>query len=270
MGEIYPLRNNLVKILALGDITGVEAAEKVCRNLGKIKSEYGITFTVANGENAAAGNGLDKRTAELLLRGGIDVLTSGNHIWQKREMYEYIDENPFIIRPENYPKGTPGKGHVIYESMGLRILVMNVLGTTYLESLSCPFEAVEKMLEENKGAYDMSVLDIHAEATSEKLAIANYFDGKIDIIFGTHTHVQTSDIRIFKNGTAYLTDLGMCGPVDSILGVRVDKVIEKFRTHMPVKFETPSGENELNGAVFAYDRMSKQIVSAELIKRSIG
>ena len=270
MGELYSLKSNLVKILALGDITGSEASQKVCRSLSRIKSKYGIAFTVANGENASNGNGLDKSTAELLLRGGIDVLTSGNHIWQKREMTEYIDENPFVVRPANYPKGTPGKGYVIYESFGIRILVMNVMGTTYLESLGCPFEAVENMLEENKGQYDISVLDIHAEATSEKLAIANYFDGKIDIIYGTHTHVQTSDIRILPKGSGYLTDLGMCGPINSILGVRTETVINKFRTHMPVRFDTPSGENELNGAVFAYDTVQKRIVSAELIRENIG
>lgn len=259
-----------MKILALGDITGVSASEKVCRSLGRIKSEYGIDFTVANGENAASGNGLDRRTAELLLGGGIDVLTSGNHIWQKREMLEYIDENPYIVRPCNYPSGTPGKGSFIFESFGLRILVMNVLGTVYLDPLCCPFDAVEKLLSENEGRYDISVLDIHAEATSEKLALANHFDGKIDIIFGTHTHVQTSDGRVFPKGTGYITDLGMCGPIDSILGVKSEKVIEKLRTHMPVRFETPEGECMLNGAVFTYDRNARRCVDVSIIRRNIG
>lgn len=270
MGEICPLKTNTVKILALGDITGVSACEKVCRYLSKLKSEYGIDFTVANGENAASHNGLDRSTAEMLLGGGIDVLTSGNHIFQKREMLTYIDENPYIIRPGNYPCGTPGKGSFIFESFGLRILVMNVLGTTYLDPLSCPFEAVEKMLRENDGQYDISILDVHAEATSEKLALANYFDGKIDIIFGTHTHVQTSDTRFFPKGTAYLTDLGMCGPIDSILGVDVSKVVEKFQTHLPVRFETPEGECEINGAVFTYDRGLKKCTGIELVRRNIG
>ncbi len=267
---MYPLNRNIVKILALGDITGASASEKVVRSLSKIKSEYGIDFTVANGENAAQYNGLDRGTAELLLGGGIDVLTSGNHIFQKRDMLTYIDENPYIVRPENYPSGTPGKGCFVFESFGLRILVMNVLGTTFLEPLSCPFEAVERMLRENDGQYDISLLDVHAEATSEKLALANYFDGKIDIIFGTHTHVQTSDTRFFPKGTAYLTDLGMCGPIDSILGVDCAKVIEKFRTHLPVRFETPEGECELNGAVFTYDRGLKKCTEIELVRRNIG
>ncbi len=261
---------NTFKILALGDITGASASEKVCRYLKKLKTEYEIDFTVANGENAAAYNGLDRSTAELLLGGGIDVLTSGNHVFQKREMLTYIDENPYIIRPANYPLGTPGKGSFIFESFGFRILVMNVLGTTYLEANSCPFAAIEKILSENDGQYDLSILDIHAEATSEKLALANYFDGRIDIIYGTHTHVQTSDTRFFPKGTAYLTDLGMCGPIDSILGVDVQKVIEKFRTHLPVRFETPEGECEINGAVFTYDRGLKKCTGIELVRVNIG
>lgn len=259
-----------VKILALGDITGVEACEKVLRALPRIKAEYGITFTVANGENAAPANGLDRRTAELLLGGGIDVLTSGNHIWQKKDMHEYIDENPYIVRPANYPKGVPGKGYVIFETFGLRILVMNVLGTTYLDAYRCPFEVLEEILDTCKGEYDVSILDVHAEATSEKLAIANYFSGKINVIYGTHTHVQTSDARIFKSGTGYLTDLGMCGPIDSILGVSCDKVIEKLRTKLPVRFETPSGECELNGAVFTYSLSEKRVTDVTLLRRSIG
>ena len=264
------MNDKTIKILALGDITGIEASEKVCRCLPSLKREYGVSLTVANGENAAQGNGLDKKTAELLLNGGIDVLTSGNHIWQKREMIDYIDENPYIVRPANYPSGTPGKGSVIFESFGFRVLIMNVLGTTYLDSYSCPFDAVEKILNEYKGYYDVSLLDIHAEATSEKLAIANYFDGKIDIIYGTHTHVQTSDVRILPNGTGYLTDLGMCGPINSILGVSCEKVISKFRTKLPVKFETPSGPCELNGALFTYDKKIKKITSVELVRREIG
>ena len=259
-----------MKILALGDITGVSASEKVCRSLNKIKSEYDIDFTVANGENAASGNGLDRRTAELLLSSGIDVLTSGNHIWQKREMLEYIDENPYIVRPCNYPHGTPGKGSFIFESFGFRILVMNVLGTVYLDPLCCPFESLDRLLKENEGKYDISILDVHAEATSEKLALANYFDGRIDIIFGTHTHVQTADARVLPKGTGYITDLGMCGPIDSILGVNSEKVIEKLRTHMPVRFDTPDGECSLNGAVFTYDRNAKKCVDVSIIRRNIG
>ena len=261
---------SVYRILALGDIVGRESCEKVCRVLPSLKRELRIDFTVANGENAAQGNGLDRRTAEQLFGGGIDVLTSGNHIWQKREMVDYIDEQPHILRPANYPKGTPGQGAVLFQTFGMRILVMNVLGTVYLEPLSCPFATVEALLEAYCGEYDLSILDIHAEATSEKLALANYFDGKIDIVFGTHTHVLTADTRIFPKGTGYLTDIGMCGAVDSILGVSVDRVISRLRTHMPVRFENPSGMTELNGAVFTYDKTKKCVLDVELLRRYIG
>ena len=255
------------KILALGDIVGAESTDKVCRVLGRLRREQNIDLVIANGENAAVGNGLDRRTAVQLLGGGIDVLTSGNHIWQKREMQEYIEENPFILRPANYPDGTPGKGSVIYESCGIRVLVMNVLGTVYMEPLSSPFESVEKLLEAHRGQYDFAVLDIHAEATSEKLALANYFDGRISVIFGTHTHVLTADTRIFPKGTGYLTDIGMCGAVESVLGVKPECIIRKLRTHMPVKFENPTGDTELNGAIFTLDRKSGRALSVETVRK---
>ncbi len=256
-------------ILAIGDIVGAESTDKVCRALGEIKSQYSVDLTIANGENAASGNGLDKRTATVLLRSGIDVITSGNHIWQKREMQEYIDENPYILRPANYPDGTPGKGFVIHDSMGTRVLVMNLLGTVYMEPLASPFAAAERILREHEGEYDISVLDIHAEATSEKLALAYDFDGRIDVIFGTHTHVQTSDGRVLPGGTGYITDLGMCGAVDSVLGVKKECVIKKFRTHMPVKFENPSGETEIDGALFSFDRSEGRTVSVTALRKHI-
>jgi metallophosphoesterase (TIGR00282 family) len=243
----------------------VSACEKVCRALGKIKSEYGIDFTVANGENAAAHNDLDRSTAGLLLGGGIDVLTSGNHIFQKRDMLSYIDENPYIIRPANYPFGTPGKGSFIFESFGLRILVMNVLGTTFLEPLSCPFEAVEKMLREKAGQYDISILDVHAEATSEKLALAHVFDGRIAAMFGTHTHVQTADEQILPHGSGYITDLGMTGPTNGILGTDAAAVVAKFRTHMPQRFTVAQGKIQAAGALFEIDPNTGKCLSVKRI-----
>ena len=179
------------RILAIGDIVGAESTDRVCRAVGRLRNEYRADLVIANGENAARGNGLDRVTAESLLSSGIDVLTSGNHIWQKHGMQDYIDGNRFVLRPANYPSGTPGKGFVVYDSCGTRVLVMNVLGTVFMEPLACPFEAVEKMLAENAGEYCISFLDIHAEATSEKLALAYYFDGRISAVCGTHTHVQS-------------------------------------------------------------------------------
>ena len=258
-----------VNILALGDIVGVESTEKVCRILGCLKREYDIDFTVANGENAAAGNGLDKNTAQTLLGSGVDILTSGNHIWKKPQMQDYIDENEFIIRPDNYPIGTPGRGYGIIERNGMRVLVMNVLGTVYMDPIESPFDAVERMLKENDGMYDISVLDVHAEATSEKQALARYFDGKISAVFGTHTHVQTSDSTVLPKGTGFITDLGMCGAVDSILGVSAECVIRKFRTRMPVRFENPGGKTEICGSVFKIDRKTHLSVSVSALRKIV-
>lgn len=255
------------RLLALGDVVGEEAVMRLRRILPGLKREYEIDFTVANGENAAVGNGLDRASAKALFDSGIDVLTSGNHIFRKPEIQAYIEETPYLLRPANYPKGTPGKGAVVFDAFGTRVLVMNVLGTVYLDALDCPFRAVEEMLQAHAGQYDLSVLDIHAEATSEKLAIAHVFDGRISAIFGTHTHVQTADEIVLSGGTGYITDLGMCGPADSILGVSKERVITKLRTKMPVRFENPAGPTQLNGAVFTIDRQSKRAVKVERLQR---
>lgn len=272
MGNLMPEERRVAeyRILALGDIVGREATDRVCRAIGRIKNEYRADLVIANGENAAQGNGLDRATAELLLSSGIDVLTSGNHIWQKHEMQDFIDRNRFVLRPANYPKGTPGNGCVIYDSCGVRVLVMNVLGTVFMEPLACPFEAVEAMLAEHKGEYNLSFLDIHAEATSEKLAIAYHFDGRISAVCGTHTHVQTSDARMLPKGTGYITDLGMCGAENSVLGVSKECVIYKLRTHMPVRFENPVGAvTLLEGALYTCDTSSGKALSVEAFRQRL-
>ncbi len=259
-----------VKILALGDIVGQTSAERVCKILSSLKREFEIDFTIANGENAANGNGLDRNVSEMLFSHGIDLLTSGNHIWKKHSMQDYISENEFILRPANYPSGTPGRGSLILEKNGLRVLVMNVLGTVYMEPLKSPFDAIEEILTHYKGCYDISLLDIHAEATSEKQAVARFFDGKISAVFGTHTHVQTSDERVFPNGTGFITDIGMCGAKESILGVSCEDIIKKFRTRMPVKFTNPSSETEINGAVFEIDIKSHLCKSVKAIRKTVA
>ena len=258
------------RILALGDIVGGESTDMVCRVIGRLRNEFRADLVIANGENAAQGNGLDRASAESLLSSGIDVITSGNHIWQKREMVNYIDENRYIVRPANYPAGTPGKGSVIYDSCGVRVLIMNVMGTVFMEPLSCPFDAVEKMLAENAGSFNISFLDIHAEATSEKLALGYYFDGRISAVCGTHTHVQTSDARVLPGGTGYITDLGMCGAENSVLGVKKECVIAKLRTHMPVRFENPEGAATLvEGALYACDTATGKALSVEAFRRRL-
>ncbi|MBQ4120788.1 MAG: TIGR00282 family metallophosphoesterase [Clostridia bacterium] len=253
-----------MNILCIGDIVGPAAADFVCQNLWKIRKEYGITLTVANGENADPGNGITQNTAERLLASGVDVITSGNHIWQKSGIYPFLDDCPYILRPANYPGSNPGHGSVIVEANGKRVLVINVQGVVYMEPLASPFDTVDAILKQNAGEYDLAILDIHAEATSEKAVLAHYFDGRIDIICGTHTHVQTADDRILPGGSAFITDLGMCGVLDSSLGVKYEPVMQKLRTGMPQRFELATGNITMNSVVFVYNEQKQAV---ELVKR---
>ncbi|MGI6202015.1 MAG: TIGR00282 family metallophosphoesterase [Eubacteriales bacterium] len=254
------------KILAIGDVVGPAAAEALCRRLQSLRGELGALLVVVNGENACAGNGLDPATARMLFGAGTDVITSGNHIWHKRDIKQFLEDCPTLIRPVNYPSLCPGHGSVIVERGGKRVLVINALGTVYMEALDSPFDAVDRVLEREEGKYDYAVLDIHAEATSEKLAIANYFDGRINVIFGTHTHVQTADEQILPGGSGYITDLGMTGPTSSVLGIRTDIIIERFRTRMPVRFEIADGPAELQGALFTLGPCTGRTIDVKRIR----
>ena len=239
----------IMKILALGDIVSPGSVEGLKNMLWNYRKSEGIDFVVANGENASRGNGLEADAAQQLLDYGVDVITGGNHIWQKNSLRPFLDSCRNIVRPMNFPGCCAGNGYTILDCNGVRILVMNVSGTVFMESLDCPFNAVERCLDAQKGKYDVSILDVHAEATGEKYALARYFDGKIDVVFGTHTHVPTADEQILPNGTAYITDLGMCGPKNSILGVKSEIIIEKMRTKMPLRFDFADGEIEYNGVI---------------------
>ncbi len=256
-----------MRILALGDIVSPMAVDGLKTKLWDYRKNEKIDFVVANGENASRGNGLEADAAQMLLDYGVDVITGGNHIWQKNSLRPFLDSSPNIVRPMNFPGECAGNGYTIADCNGYRVLVMNVSGTVYMESLECPFRAVEKCLESQKGKYDISLLDIHAEATGEKYALARYFDGKISGIFGTHTHVQTADEQILPKGTAYITDLGMCGPKNSILGVKSEIIIEKMRTKMPARFEFADGDVEYNGVIIEFDTSGNQEIKAKTIKR---
>ena len=257
----------IFRILALGDVAGPGATKKVCEELYNVREEYGIDFVVCNGENSAPSNGIDIQTANDLIKYGVDCITTGNHTFKRREIREYLDETKNIVRPGNFPPEVAGTGFTILPEKGLRILVMNVLGVVFLEPLACPFRTVEKMLRAAEGKYDISILDIHAEATSEKIAMSHYFDGKIDIIFGTHTHVQTADERIMPHGTGYITDLGMCGPDDSVLGMKKENIIEKLMMHLPVKFDFSDNPVTLHGAIFDYDTEKKRCVDVKRFEK---
>ena len=253
-----------MKILCLGDVVGPCAVDRLCERLWQYRKENKIDFVMLNGENADEGNGLTKATAERLLAAGVDVITGGNHIFQKREIYSYLDDEERILRPANYPAELPGKGDTILDVCGWRILIINVQGTVFMDPLDCPFRTVEKILDRNAGRYDLSLLDIHAEATSEKISLARQFDGKIDMIVGTHTHVPTADARILPAGSGYVTDLGMCGVTESALGVKVDCVIRKLRYKIPTKFVLEEGNVTFQGVEFV---KSPQTVGVEFVTR---
>lgn len=255
-----------MKILAVGDVVGHGGTEFLRRNFWSIRKEHKIDMAVVNGENAAVGNGLDRDTAETLFASGADVITSGNHIWHKHEMKHCIDDFEYLLRPANYPSGCPGTGAVVYDAFGVRVLVISLLGNVYMgDSFACPFETADRLLKKYDGEYDISVIDFHAEATSEKIALAKYLDGRASVVFGTHTHVQTNDAGVLSGGTGYVTDVGMTGVCDSILGVKNECVINKFLYKMPVKFEEPTGKIMFNGVIFDLDEKSGRCRTAQLL-----
>lgn len=254
------------RILALGDVVGPFAVKYISEKLWNFRRDNSIDMVVCNAENAASGNGLDPFSADKLISSGCDVLTGGNHIFRKREIRDYLESSEVLVRPANYPIGTPGNGFTIVNIDGYKALVINVMGTIYLDSLACPFSTVERILEREAGRYDFAVLDVHAEATSEKIALGRYFDGRINVVFGTHTHVPTADMAVLPKGTGYVTDLGMSGPNDGVLGVRADIIIEKLRMKLPVKFELAEGDIEVDGVIFSIDKDSGKVTSVERIK----
>ena len=255
-----------MKILAIGDVVGIKSVDYLLDKLFRVKSELLIDFTVANGENATEIHGISKREAKALFDAGVDVITLGNHAFGQRDICELLSDDYNIIRPANYPALVPGIGHITVNHKGKRILCINVLGNALMDAMACPFATVDDILECEKGNYDISLLDVHAETTSEKLALAHYFDGRISMIFGTHTHVQTADEQILPRGTGYITDLGMTGPLNSIIGTDVSAVIEKFRTKMPTRFTVGSGDIRACGAVFEVDDATNKVKSVRRVR----
>jgi metallophosphoesterase (TIGR00282 family) len=242
-----------MNILFIGDVVGKPGRNYLAKNLQRLVEENDIDFTIVNGENSAGGVGITKNTYLELLGMGVDMITLGNHSWAKKEIFEFIEESDKLVRPANYPKGTPGKGVRITEKSGKRIAVINLCGRVYMDCIECPFKIVDEVLEDLKDKVDIIIVDFHAEATSEKLAMGWYLDGRVAAVLGTHTHVQTSDERVLPGGTAYITDTGMTGPRDSILGVEKDIVIRKFISGMPARFEVASGEVILGAVKIVLD-----------------
>ena len=254
-----------MKILAVGDIVGESGVRKLKEELPRIKREKNIDFVITNGENSAGGMGLTERNFKDIMEAGTNVVTMGNHTWGKKDIFKFIDD-PNLLRPANYPKGVVGKGLGIYECKGKKIAVMNFLGRVDLNILTeNPFVLAKEMVEELQGKVDMIFIDFHAEATAEKIAMGRFLDGKITALFGTHTHVQTADEQILPNGTAYITDLGMTGPKESVIGMNIQASLKRFETTLPEKYKLAEGACILNAVVFEIDDETNKAISIERI-----
>ncbi len=254
------------KILFVGDLIAKHGRLALSMEIDRIVDKNLIDFVIVNGENSAGGFGITVDVAKELFSLGVDVITSGNHIWDKREQIPQIFENRCILRPANYPEGTPGKGFVIKESAsGVKVAVINLEGRVYMKNLDCPFRVADALIKDVSERTPIIFVDIHAEATSEKVALGWYLDGRVSAVIGTHTHVQTADERILDNGTAYLTDAGMTGSFDSVIGIGKEEAIKKFLTQLPVKFENPKKNLRVNAVIVTVDRKTGKATNIERI-----
>ncbi len=244
----------MIKILAVGDVFGAPGCEFIRKYLRKIKNAEGADLVIVNAENSCNGSGLDREQADLLFQSGADVLTGGNHSFRRYALMDFIEDDPAILRPLNFPAGSPGEGYCIVPiKNGLRAMVISVCGQVFMDPADSPFTAVNRLLESQKGKYDIAICDFHGEATSEKLAFAHVFDGRIQVIYGTHTHVQTADERLTPRGGGYITDIGMVGCEDSVIGVSYETAVSRFTKNVRMKGVAANGEVTLRGALFTLD-----------------
>ena len=256
-----------MKILAVGDVTSPGGVSHLEKSLWSVREKYGIDFCVVNGENASFITGISKDGAETLLRSGADVITGGNHTMQNYGAHKLLEEESSVLRPINYGKYAPGRGYTIVDTGACRVLTVSAMGTVHIDpQLDSPYSYIEDVLYRESGRYDISVLDIHAEATGEKLSIAHNFDGRFTVIFGTHTHVPTADLSILPRGSGYVTDIGMCGESGGILGMDIGSVIFKMKTKMPGKFKCAEGAPFADAVIFEIDDTTKRVTSLKRIK----
>ncbi len=258
-----------MNILFIGDIVGNPGRKAAKEMIQKLKKERQLDFCIANGENAAGGSGITYVVAQELYKSGVDAITLGNHTWSKREITNFIDSDNCIVRPANYPEELPGKGSTIISNDKGKIGVLNLMGRIYMDSIDCPFKAAEREIAELKTQVKVIVVDIHAEATSEKCALAWYVDGRVSCVLGTHTHVQTADERILPCGTAFISDVGMTGPNEGVIGVNREIVINKFLTHMPNRFEIAQGSVQFNAVYLEVDEKTGKTLKIERINTII-
>ncbi len=260
-----------MRLLFLGDVVGRPGRRAVATVLGRLRREAEIDFVIANGENASNGKGINPRGAEELRDAGVDVLTSGNHIWQSRDIVPYMRENHRLLRPLNFAPDVPGVGWTVRPARGARppVAVINLIGRTYMPPAACPFWAVEAVLPAVRAETPVIFVDMHGEATSEKVGMGWFLDGKVSAVVGSHTHVQTADETVLPEGTAYLTDAGMCGPEHSVLGIRTDQVLFRFRSQMPVRFDVASGPVLVQGALIDVDDATGRATAIRRIRERV-
>ncbi|HPU74867.1 MAG: TIGR00282 family metallophosphoesterase [Firmicutes bacterium] len=242
-----------MKVAMFGDVIGRPGRVRALSVIARLKATGAVDFVVVNGENAAGGMGLTPEVAREMLDGGVDVITTGNHVWNKREMADYLDKEDRVLRPANYPSQVPGRGWTVVSCQSVRIAVLNLQGRVFMQPIDCPFVRGRRAVDEIGSSADIIVADFHAEATSEKQALGIYLDGAVAAVVGTHTHVQTADERVLPGGTAFITDLGMCGPVDSVIGMDADTVIPRFITALPSRFAVAKGPVIVSGVIIEAD-----------------
>jgi len=260
-----------MRILLIGDIVGRPGREAVAKIVPSFRKDRCVDFVVANAENIAGGSGLTPDTVDELFESQLDVLTSGDHIWKKRNIYERLEKDHRILRPANYPESCPGSGAAVFNSSAAKpVAVINVLGRVFMDNIdSCPFKTAENKIQSVSGDTKVILVDMHAEATSEKIAMGWFLDGKASVIFGTHTHVQTADEKIMPHGSAYITDIGMTGSQDSVIGRDKDAVIEHFLNCMPARFEVADKDLELQGALVEVDDRTGKALSIERVRERV-
>jgi len=244
-------------ILVLGDVVGKPGRKALAQNLEALVEEVNADFVIANGENASGGLGITPQVAEELLALPIDMLTSGNHIWKHKEIKKYLDTQEKLLRPANYPEGSPGRGAGLYQAgNGVTVGVLNLEGLLFMNALPCPFRTADSKLEALRQKTNLVIVDFHAEATSEKRALGHYLDGRVTAVVGTHTHIPTADAEVLPGGTGYITDLGMCGPTDSVIGVRKEHAIARFTDKLPTAFQVAKDRVKIQGVVIVADTKS--------------
>ena len=254
-----------IKVICVGDVVGSVGCEFLRKKLAEFKRENNIDVCIVNGENSAVGNGMLPNSCNHIFTSGADLITGGNHSLKRREIFDYLDQNENVIRPANYGDGVWGKGYGIIDKGAYRVGVINLMGRVWLEGHDDPFDTAEKIIAELKKETKIIFVDFHAEATAEKKALGYFLDGKVSAVFGTHTHIQTSDAQIMAGGTGYITDLGMTGPEESVLGVKKEIIIEKFRKGFTTMFETADTPPFMQGCVFTVDRDGGKTVAVEAI-----